>query len=57
MDRAFDGSADSVGQRRKRQVAANDEISEAVEHGYARGFFPLEPSVAVPEPPVVRSFS
>jgi len=42
--------------RRQRSVAREHEIPEP-EAGQGRGFFPLEASFAVPEPPVVRSFN
>jgi len=56
-DRTLRGAASRLRQLRERKVGLQDEIREAVVHGYARGFFPLDPSLAVPEPPVVRSLS
>ena len=54
---AGSGAAYGLGKGQERELAFEHDIREPVEHVYGRGFFPLEPSFELPEPPVVRSFS
>ena len=57
MEETFHEAGVGYRKFRERYRTLEDEVSEAIGHGYCLGFFPLDPSLAVPVPPVVRSFS